>query len=275
MNIYQETNYQVIIQEAVKELKKLDSTFHFQKLAEIAGIQKSYLSKVIHGTAHLNTDQLHMICEQLRMDEPQQKYMALLLEYAKSSLKQRKEKIFSEIQKIQTQFLETKKHLSKEKINPNTKEWMDYYLDPLNQIVHVCLSIERYQKDVNLLAQDLNIDSSKLISLIQTLERLGIITRYKNKIEVLIKELHLPKDSTLYASWRNQLKLLTLQRLQHNENGKSYSFSVVFSADPQTKNKIQAKFLELLKETEPWVQKAPSQETFQMNFDLFSWTKSA
>lgn len=71
----------------------------------------------------------------------------------------------------------------------------DYYIDPLNQIVHICLSIARYQKDPPCLASELDIPVADLRQIIERLEHLGVVEQQGGKIRTLIKSIHLPRSS--------------------------------------------------------------------------------
>lgn len=53
---------------------------------------------------------------------------------------------------------------------------------------------------------------------------------------------------------------------------KSYNFSVIFSANPRTKQKVQTAFLDFLKLAQEMVGKAKTEEVYQMNFDLLGWS---
>lgn len=273
MNIYVEKDYRIILRKALEERRKLDVDATFQGMAAFMRIQKSYLSKVLHGHAELSSDQMHLACQYLEFSEEQLGYMMLLLEYARSGLHDRKEKLGAEIGRIQKKYLETKEHIAARTVG-GAGGLAEYYLDPLYQIVHICLSIERYAHDLGLLARDLEVRPARVASAVNKLEQLGIIARAPDRgIRVLMRNVHLPREAAVYPAWRNQLKVLSMQRLQSMSNDYSYSFAVVFSADEETRKKIQSRFLELLKEIEPFVKAAPAEDTFAMSFDLFSWTK--
>jgi len=57
---------------------------------------------------------------------------------------------------------------------------VEYYLDPMNQIVHISLSIDRYAKNTALLARDLGISRSRLASVLANLENMQVIVPSKN-----------------------------------------------------------------------------------------------
>lgn len=273
MNIFEEISYRKIIRKAVEERKSLEPEFNFQAMASFVGIQKSYLSKVVAGSADLNSDQLFLVCEYLRFDQNQRKYMALLLEHERSYVKVRKEQLLAEIREVQGLYRETKEHLHAPKAGDEIKGLSDYYLDPINQIVHICLSIPRYAEAPAQLSKDLGVGNKRVSEALSQLERLGIISRENKKIRILLDDIHLPRESSVYRAWRNSIKLLSIKRLDELDTKSAYSFAVSFSANEEVRDRIQSRFLDFLKQIEGLVKSAPSQGAYQMSFDLFPWTE--
>lgn len=272
MNIFPESSYQFILRKIVEERKLIDGAFNFQVMAEATRIPKSYISKVTTGKAHLNSDQLYLVCEFLGFSDLQTRFMMLLLEQERSTIKKRKEALKSDIQAIRDQALDSREHIKAKPDSLSDHALRDYYIDPLNQIVHICLSIARYQKDPPRLAADLDIQVADLRQIIERLEHLGIVEQQDGKIRTLIKSIHLPRSSPAFKTWRNQLKLLCLERLNRRHRQDDYSFSVTFSATERVRDKIKSEFLDLLQRTEDLVQGSKLEETYQMSFDLFPWT---
>src|SRR5690348_755634 len=137
MNIFSKNDYRKILGAIVPERKRLDSSVNFQKMAAYVRVPKSYLSRVIHGKADLNTDQLFLVCQYLEFNEQESTYMQLLLEYARTGLRTRKEKLQSEIRRMQVQHLDTKEHLKASPVGASNDELAAYYLDPWIQLTHV------------------------------------------------------------------------------------------------------------------------------------------
>ena len=138
----------------------------------------------------------------------------------------------------------------------------------------ISLSSPRYQKNFNQLAHDLNIPKMKLSNILATLESLGIIEHKNGKYRSLIKNIHLPKESPIFSHWRNQLRIMSLERLNRGFDHNDYSFSVVFSSTPAVRTVIQSGFLQFLKDVESKVNSSEQEESYQMNFDLFSWIQT-
>lgn len=272
MNIFLESNYHVILKKIVEERKRIDPKFNFQAIAEATRIPKSYLSKVAHEKAHFSADQLFLVGEHLGLNEKQLRYMQLLLELARSGVKKRREQLEKEIQALRDRALDSREHLQAKPESLGEDGLRDYYLDPLNQLVHICLSIPRYQTDATKLAADLGIPVAELRGVIERLEALGVIEHVNGRYKSLLKGIHLPKTSPVFKPWRNQLKLLCLDRLSRRPEKSDYSFSVCFSATDKVRDRIKGDFLELLKKAEAEVGGARQEGAYQMSFELFAWT---
>ena len=271
MNIFLKTNYQVILREVVAERKELDSRFNFQAMAVATRIPKSYLSKVKSGDAHLNGDQMFLVCKYLGFDATQTRYMMLLLEHARSGLQQRRDEIAREIQQMQGTAMETKAHLQSNPATFSEQTLNEYYLDPLNQLVHMALLLPAFKGYPAQLAAALDISNEELMQILQKLENLGIIEKHRQKIRVNIEYLHLPRHASVYKVWRNAMRLHCLQHLNRERRARDYSFSATFSGSWEVKNLVQAEFLSLVKKLEKLSSDCPQEDIFQINFDLFSW----
>jgi uncharacterized protein (TIGR02147 family) len=276
MNIYLVRDYRQILRQLV-ELRRLhDPRANFQSLAKAARIQKSYMSKVVTGRAHLTTDQMFLVCRHLELDGEAARYLELLLEWERTGVEVRRRELSRLIEEARAPHLESQAHLLAEPVTVSTGGLTDYYLDPLNQIVHVCLFIEAFRKDSALLARELHQPPERIVGALSTLERLGLVRRRAGKgagWELVTTNLHLTRQSPVYRPWRSQLKLMALTRLDMMQATDSYSFANVFSGDRATFEAIRVKFLEFLKDADQMIKPAPDRNVFQMSFDLFPWTK--
>lgn len=273
MNIYKYIDYQLFLKATVIERKKVDKSFTFERFAKAIGVQKPYLSKVVNRKAHLSQDQMYSVGKVLDFNKDELEYALKVLELAKTGLANRKKELHSEVEALRTQKLDSGEWLTNKPLDAIQSGMAEYYLDPWHQIVHLLLSVKRYREDPTKISIELGIRAERLQSILQKLERMGIIAREKEGIQILVRNIHLPKDSPLYDSWRNNVRLLSLQQLQVLPPEKSYNFSMFFSADLATYRTIHAGFLEFLKTVDTEVKKAPYEEVYQLTFDLLPWTK--
>jgi len=271
MNLYIENDYRKIIVALVEERRELDKMTSFQSVAEFARMPKSYLSKVIHGTADLNPDQLYLVSKYFDLSEEEQRYLEQLLDLARCGLEDRRKVLLKRIRAVQNERLDARHHIKANLAKTDNSLANEYYLDPLVQIVHVCLAVPRLQADLKVLASALQIPPARVITAVSVLERLGIVERKNHKYKILIDSLHIPTDSALYHSWLFQLRSLALQRQHYMRDKNNYDFSVVFSADEDVQQSIRSRFLEFVKVTQKECGSATDSHVFQMNFDLLAW----
>jgi hypothetical protein len=92
---------------------------------------------------------------------------------------------------------------------------------------------------------------------------------------VLKDNLHLSPESTIYRPYRTLLRFKAMERLDRLNAGDAYNYSVLFTADEEVRRRVQARFLEFLKDVQDDIQAAPAQEVYQLSFDLFRWSDSA
>lgn len=274
MNLFAQTDYRTILKAMVAERKGYEPDFGFHKLADAARVQKPYLSKVIGGNANLNSDQLFAICRILKLGADEMEYMQLLLELERSGLEERRKELRVKIDSIAEAKRDSTAYLAAKAVLADTSSvalLTDYYLDPLVQIIHVALSVERFSLNPLLLGKEFHLDGPQIHAIILSLERMGLVIRENGRLLPRETNLHLPKNSPVFRAWRNQLKLLSVQRLNQLPEAKAYSFSVVFSASENTRKEIHSRFLEFLKSCESLVGEAKSKNVYQMSFDLFPW----
>ena len=137
--------------------------------------------------------------------------------------------------------------------------------------MHVLLQVPKYAGEPTKIAEDLNISSRYLQKVLDVLQELSIISFKDKVIEVLEKNFHLPKESPMLLPHQTLVRLKSTQRLQEVEIDKRYSFSVTFTGTEETRSDIQKKFLEFIQGIEKTVKKAPAENAYQLNFDLFPW----
>ncbi len=268
--VFRFQDYRKAIRFLMESTQKLDPALTYQRLAEAITVQKSYLSQVLGGRAELSTDQSFLLCQFFGSNEEEEQYFLMLVEFSRTGVAIRRKKLQAEIAAVQQKKLASEKHI---KVNTLTEDLrtVDYYVDAYNQLVHVCLSIDKYRKNPNQLAEALRIHPERLQEIIAELVRLEIVELEKSGLKVIKKNLHLPKDSKVFKAWRSQVRAMALQQSLHSPSNESYNFSVFFSCSLETKAKIHQKFLDFLTGTQELVSASNEEHVFQMNFDLLKW----
>lgn len=266
------TTYRPLIRDQAALWKEEKPGWTLQRLAQHAGLQAPYLTNVLKERAHLSPDQLHGVGQVFGWDQDVLDYATLLLEWERSAHPKRRESLKSKIDRIRREKLETKANLKAKAIETSSEEFSRFFLNPHHSLIHGLLGIPRFARDPSRIARCLGIGPRKLQACLKALSEMNFIKGGPQGYEKLRKNFHLPKESPICEPHLNLMQQVTTQQLQRLPDEAKYGFSVLFSADPETREKIQREFLKFLQTIEPLVKTAPPEELYGMRFDLFQWS---
>jgi uncharacterized protein (TIGR02147 family) len=273
MSIYNYLSYKKAIKEELYSKKIRYPDLTFEKMAIHCRIQKTYLSKVLNREGDLNQDQLYMACEYLKLKKSEQEFVFLLHSHNTSIHASRKKEILIEIENIQKQQMKSEAHIEVKSNSINFVDYQKYYLDPYLQVIHMFLTIPKFQNDISLITEFLTELNKKTIEeKIKQLEEMQLIAWKNNKWEAIESNLHLKSDAPIYKAYRKLLRMKSIEKLDHSDQEENYSFSVIFSSNAKVRAEIQKRFLEFLKEIQKMVQNEKETDVYQLNFDLFAWS---
>ena len=271
IEIFESDNYREIIKSCLLDKKKIyGRDYTFEKMARACRLQRTYLSSVLAGNGHLNSDQVYMACQFLGFDDNEYHYVSLLHEFDKSVFPKRKKHLQTEIDRLRKKSLRTEAHIN----SPvSSVEGMnDFYLDFNAQLIHMFLTVSKYRENTNLLMQKLGLHKSRFLKSLRTVETAGLISVKDGAITVLKDNFHLPSESSYYPSYRSQMRLHALEQMQRQYEEDQYSFSVLFSSNDEIRKRIQGDFLKFLDRAQKLSQGSETEEVYQINFDLLKWS---
>lgn len=274
-SIFDYLDYREFLSFELKVRKQSQMGFSQAKLAANAGIRNTYLTNVLKGRGNFNSDQIASIARHLNLSKDESDYLMLLKEFDQSIDADRKKNLLSEINKRRDSARATESYITAKVRRDEHELIMKYYSDPAIKLTHVLLKIPRYAARPKQIATDLRLSQKHLETIFAVLEELEIVRFGKEGVEVLQSNFHLPKDSPMLMAHQGLMRTRSAYRMQETTPEKRYSFSVTFTGTEKTRAEIQAKFLDFLKDIEGTVKGAPSEEAYQINFDLFPWTDSA
>jgi len=234
-------------------------------------IQKSYLSKVMSRNASINKDQGYLLGKYLGLDTDELDYLFLLIDYEKCALKELRDKLENKIKTTQLSKTQSDQYLEKQSNKLTSADIQKYYLLPENQLIHLALSIEKYQRNIELLRKDFNLNQTSFSACLKILEQLRLIEIKETEVKLIQSNLHLSHESPFFHQWKTQMMLKGIEWVKSLETKDKYNFTASFTSDEKTKEGIRIEFLNFLKKIEKYVTKAPSENLYQLNFDLFKW----
>jgi hypothetical protein len=274
VNIFRFEDYRTLLRECLLEKKaQYGRLFTFEKMAKACRLQRTYLSTVMSGTGHLNSDQLFAACDFLQLRDDEYEFVSLLHEWERSQFPDRRKRLSKEIALRRQTGLKTDGFIGNTVATKETtpKHLDAFYLNILAQLVHMFLTIPRYAKEPESIRRALGLEKDSFRIALNTVEQAGLISISGKEIKILQSAIHLPASSHLYPNYRMQMRLKALDAMQSRSAENHYSFSVLFSASEKTRRHIHARFLDFIS----WCQKVSSEDVeenvFQMNFDLLKW----
>ncbi len=244
----------------------------FEAMAEYCGIQKTYLSKVLNKEGNLSLDQLTRASEFLKLNAFETEFLENLYLLNITQILTRKLKYQQALEKARKEVLKSENSIKSESEDLHHLMIEKYYLDPFYQLIHIFLTIDSYAKNAQEIGKKLGLPKRNFDHYLMDLVDWKIIELKNGIYKVVKNNLHLPKDSDLNTTFRNSSRLASQSKMNASEADDFYAFSAIISCDDQTKQKIQKRFLDFLKQCQNDVIKSDSKEVFQLNFDLLKWS---
>ncbi len=264
--------YRPLVKQQAEAWKQAHSGWTLQRIAAKAGIQAPYLTNVLKERAHLSTDQLYSLAQVLQWDEEELDYAQLLLEWERSAQPKRREGLRKKIEAKRREKLQSKAVLKKEMIESTPEEFTRFFLNPFYFVINFFLGVPRFARAPERIAHCLNVHPHRVQTWLRDLVKMKFVEHTPKGYVALRKNFHLPRESPLCEPHQQLMQQLSSQHLQSLPEDQKYSFTVTFSADPATREKVQREFLAFLKKIEPAVKDAPAEEVYGMRFDLFQWS---
>jgi len=268
MSFYECVDYKEALKVLTEDRKTKRKSITYEAMAAHCNIQKTYLSKVLNKDGNLSLDQLFLAADYLKLTAFENQFIENLYLWNTTTVAARKSKYLQALEKARREILKSENSLKTETESLQNLMLEKYYLDPSYQLIHIFLTIPEYSKNFARIAEKLNLPKEIFENYLQDLTDWKIIEFKSNSYQVIRNNLHLPKDSDLTATFRNSTRLASQNKMNLSKADDFYSFFAIISCDEETKQRIQKRFLDFLKQCQNDVMKSDSEEVFQINFDL-------
>jgi uncharacterized protein (TIGR02147 family) len=277
VNIYETDDYRKILSEVIAEKRFLDKSYTFQAMAAFIRVQKPYISKVINGRADFNSDQLYMACKYLEFSDEEIEYILLLLEFERCTYPERRLLLENKVESIQDSRRDSKHALVTDLQVKGIDDfdgsiYVEYYLNPTILIVHLFLTIPRFRNNLSLIAKELIISEDELNSILIKLVGMNIIEIENDKVKVLIKNMHLPRESKILAAHHSMVKQNGIMRLNRLAHEQKKNITATFASNEKSRKKIEIEFNKFIAKVQEISVQGKPDNCYQLNFELFPWS---
>lgn len=272
MNIYEFRDYRGAfgrLFEREKSLKR--GAWSIAGLAKAVRIQPSYLTNVTHKRAHFSSDQIHAICEQLKIGGEEADFLVLLMEHERASHSGRKARLAAQVEQARKQNLRAEKFISAPEAKLIGEAQERYYLDPNAELLHLYLGIKGAATKVAEIARALSLPEETVAELLAFLQKANLVGIKGGKWQREKIRQHLPRESPLTRPAQLLKRMKSLEHIQKLSANQAYNFSATVTMSEESRLAIQARFLAFLKDCESAVKESEPEGVYQIQFDLFPW----
>lgn len=270
---FETQDYRKIIEIAFEE-KSQQQKRTFAAAANYCQVQPTYFSNVIKGRADFNDDQIYSLCEYLGLNEMEEEYLKTCHQWARSGLRERKKLLQDKILQLREQALSPAHRFRAAKIEKlSSEEEMLLFLDPMHQVVMLCLGVAPDFKSAERIRAELSLSQVRFDSIVENLIKMGRLKLDKTRYVKTSENYHLGADSKILFQHQANMRQLSTEKMRQLARKDFKAFSVSFGASKKDKaavDEILTKALEKIRKTTTESENEPD-SIYQINLDFFAW----
>ena len=250
-----------------KTLQSKDTRGEITRLAQAAGCQRSYLSRVIHEHVHLTPDQAFGIAQGLKFNAAERDYFLLLVDRARCGTPALIAHLDSKLQAMRQAQEDLSQRLGRETRDDAAGTELAYYSSWVWPAVHLMTSIPDCQSETQI-AHRLGLPEGRVHGVLTELEARRLVRREGSRWKFQSGSVHIPKASPLVSlhhnNWRQQAVLES-----QDPSSDSVHYTMVQTLSRDAYLTIKQKMLLMIEESASIGQAAPEEELVAVCCDLF------
>lgn len=154
MDLFTSSDYKAYLSKLVEG----SSWGTISRLADAAGCQRSYFSKVLKGSIHLTTDHASGLCDYLKFSNEEADYFMALVELGRAATPAYRRRIHSKLKMLRDEHENLTMRLKRPAARLGEKEML-YYSAWYYSAIHILVSIPEFQS-VEAIAKRLELNTS-------------------------------------------------------------------------------------------------------------------
>lgn len=236
--------------------------------AKAAGCQRSYLSRVIHGDAHLTADQAFRLSRSWRLSTLERRYWLTLIEAQKAGSREYREFLQETLERLRKENENLARKLSGKRPEMSA-ESLEYYSSWHWQAIHLLLAVPEFQ-DPHTLAFRLGLTLEFVEQSLRQLEKWKLAERKGDRWLFCGGNLHIPPESPLaslnHLLWR-QRAVMNSQMQQ--SSGQSVHYTGLQAMSREAAKQIAKFARKMIEESDRVAGPSDSEEVHCMVVDFF------
>lgn len=236
------------------------------RLAEAAGCQRSYLSRVMGSEVQLTPDHIYGIADYLRLSESETEFLLTQIEFERSASQSYRAHLKKKLQRLQKQNEDLQKKVQRSS-SPDETTSAVYYSHWMFVALHILVSIPHYQT-ARAMSERLQLPLELVNDSLVRLNEMGLVKYHGGRWSFGGGELHVSKDSPWVAlhhqNWRQRAVLDAQKR-----STESVHFTVVQSLDEKAWQQVKQKLIEFIEQASKIAGPAKEEKLICLCADFF------
>lgn len=264
LDIFSFPDYLAIIRAAISDNAGVRG--YKARLAESAGFQKTYLTLILKGTAHLTPDHAIGLCRFWHLTDEETDYFFLLLHKARAGTPALRRHYEDKITKIHHERRKLANSI-KAPPAPELATQSFYYADWRPSAIHMLLAIPGFSR-ASAIAQRLQLRESEVEDILENLCKWRLVRRSAGGFQVDTQTMHVNTESPFSRLHHMNWLLKSLESAARREES-SLHFTNVFSLSSQDFERIRADMLTFIQKARATIAASPEETAGVMTLNLF------
>ena len=236
------------------------------KLATQLGVQKGFISSILHGGAELSLEQGMRVSHFLSHTEDERDYFLLLVQMARAGSNDLETHFSKKIQEMITKRKQIRERIQvKDALSEGDQ--LHYYSNWHYTAIHMCLRIKKRQT-IHAISRYLGLPSQRVFEVLDFFVKTGIASHLGDIFEVGPTRLHISADSPHVARHHTNWRMQAIQSLDRRAP-EDLHYSLVMSISKDAALKIREALLRSIQSLEPVIRDAHDEEVVALTIDLF------
>ncbi len=244
-----------------------DERGYRSRLAEAAGVQSSFLTKILSGAAQPTVEQGFGLSRFWNLHPLEEEYFLTLLQIERASEINYKSHLQTKLAELRRISAENFRWKDPSSDLENHERQALYYSSWLYGAIHFLLTIPKYQSVENL-AVRLNMSLPQIRTILEDLKSADLAERVQNHWRAKTKNLHLSKTSPFASVYHSQWRQKAIEDLSAKDY-ENIHYTTLYTMSVSDHNQLKQMILDFIQKTRDVVISSPEEELYCFTCDFF------